>query len=427
MRLIENVTKIKHTKFGIGIYKETIASSQIILVVFPCGEKKLSMDAFKMGIISIIEDELIHPTPTQKSTATKPTLIGNMMQFDSSPTKIGKRNVLEAFSTDNSILFNESYTIIGEEMIADTINACYDLTIIGNLKVKKIEVKGSLTVLGDIEAEDIICPKTLFSSGSINATTLEVGGDLIAESIKKCSNLYCNGSVIVQKSVDLEDSEIDKVILAGEGIVGSGSLSTQYGVAVEYFEYDGNIHGKIIELDTNTTIDKSGAPSKQDFVDFSYSSLIEDLTHAISSEINKCGEQGEEAILAFAKELQTGNPRNLEDWHTIFSLVINISYSDRIDNLLDFLILFYAKKILPKEMLDYESVEHIFKTPYIEAQAIAHTLPFQTHNVREFILALKILTTYDEELNLDKEDTLDKIFQSIGIKYKTVKSFFVSK
>ncbi len=425
MRLIENVTKIKHRSFGIGLYKRRLTSSNAIVVEFSVGEKNLSMDAFGMGLISVVEEA---PAP-QIRTASVSTIspnINNMIQYDTAKTQIGGKNILEAYSSNKSLLFNESYTIVGIEMNADSIHACYNLTVVGDLRCKKIVVMGSLTVLGDMFVDEIVCQNTLLCQGTLSTISAEVGGDLIAESIAKCSKLSCGGNVIAQKTIDIEDSRVEKAMVAGEGIVGEGNFSSQYAIAVEYFEYDGDIEGKVIELDTDTSFGEKRTDTTS-IEGVSYEYLLNSLEKAISEEIVSRGVEGEDEILDFAKNIATSNIANLSDWNEIFTQVIDISYLDEIDNLRDYLFLFYAQKILPREILEYETVEHIFKQPYEDAAILAADLPFSTRNISEFIMALKIITTYEDELQINKEEALDKMFQSIGIKYNTVKSFFVNK
>ena len=95
------------------------------------------------------------------------------------------------------------------------------------------------------------------------------------------------------------------------------------------------------------------------------------------------------------------------------------------ENFKDYLILFYAQKILPKEIQGYETVEHIFEKPFEDAQAEGIELPFTVSDIKEFEITLRIVLLYYHELGYSRDELLDKMFQSIGIKYSTVGSFFV--
>ena len=59
----------------------------------------------------------------------------------------------------------------------------------------------------------------------------------------------------------------------------------------------------------------------------------------------------------------------------------------------------------------------------IEAEKSLDTLPFHARNVDDLAYALKTVTFCSNELKIDVDEAFDRIFQSIGIKYKTVKAF----
>lgn len=423
MHLVENQTKLKHRTFGIGTYKRRHSSSDAIIIEFSKGEKTIAMTAFDKGLISVVEEESLILHEVEREEDNSINSVGNMIQYEKSDIQIGGKNVLKAFSSDKSLLFNESYTIIGDKTTAESIRACYDLTVVGNLEAKKIEITGSLTVLGNIKAEEIYCNNDLLCQGDLIADFIEVGNDLIVKSIEKCKKLCCGGSVIAQKTIDTQDTNIEKVVIAGEGIVGSGNFSSKSVVAVGYFEYEGEVEGKIYDLDMDTVYGKERTSIK----DLSFEELISAIKKIIVNNIVEYGDEGEDSILNFVKSLKDIDISNLNDWHVIFEHVVEISYLNEIDNLKDYLILFYAKKILPKEMIEYESVEHIFKQPYEDAVVLAEDLPFFVNSIEELILSLNIVSKYGDEINIDQDKAYDKIFQSVGIKYNTVKSFIINK
>lgn len=428
MHLIENITKLKHRTFGVGTYKKHHDASNAIIIQFANGEKIIAMEAFDKGLISVIEDDKVKEVLASKEEDNNDiNTTASVKQYDSSEIQIGGKNLIQAFSSNVPLMFNESYTIIGDDMKSEYIRACYNLTIIGNVNAKEIEVKGNLTVLGDIKAEKINCNNNLLCEGNIIAEHIEVGNDLIVESIKKCKNLYCGGKLIAKKSMDINDTEVEDVVFAGEGIVGTGKFSSKSAVAVDYFDFNGEIKGKIYDLDLDTVYGEERRDNKQSFKQLSCEEIIETLKEAISNKIISCGENGEDDILNFTKKLEEINIACLNDWHYIFKQVIDISYSNEIDNLRDYLILFCAKKILPKEIINYESVEHIFKQPYEDAVVLAEDLPFFVNSIEELILSLNIVSKYGDEINIDQDKAYDKIFQSVGIKYNTVKSFIINK
>ena len=48
MQLVENRTKLKHTKYGIGVYKGKYSETSITVDFPKHGEKHLSITAFKL-------------------------------------------------------------------------------------------------------------------------------------------------------------------------------------------------------------------------------------------------------------------------------------------------------------------------------------------------------------------------------------------
>lgn len=308
-------------------------------------------------------------------------------------------------------------------MEANSIYACYNLTVVGDLKVEKIEVKGSLTVLGNLSASEINCQNDLFCKGRIDADSIDVGTDLIADAVK-CKRFDCGRNTLVKTTIDLEDARTEKVMVAGEGIIGSGNFTVQKAIAIEYFEYDGNIEGKVLELDTDTSFGKE-IIIEQESEEVSFEELISKAKEALTQKMIPSGNDSEDNLLEFAKKISEVDVTNTADWFNTFSYVINISYLDKIENFRDYLFLVYAREILPKEMVEYETIEHIFKKPLDEASNEANEMSFAAQNIEEVMLALKIVILYHNILSVDKDEALDKIFQSIGIKYNTVRAFFV--
>lgn len=421
MNLVENITKIEHKKYGVGtlVNKD---SNMFITVSFPkIGNKKFSISSFKEGILKIVEESV---SVKEKEIFNENS--DDIIQFDSASMQMGNRNVIEAMVSNNNLVFNESYTIIGNKTCANSIYACYNLTVLGDLCVEKIEVKGSLTVLGKIKAKEIVCENFLFCNGKIESDRIDIGRDLISESIK-CSELLCGGNVIVQTTIDVENTEIDKTIIAGEGIIGGGVFSAQNAVAVEYFEYDGEIKGKVFELEEELSAEESTTDTYIIDKEITYDDLLNKIRDVIEKDVNEAGSKSEDDLLEVAKRISESDVLNTSDWLNVFANVIDISYFDKIENFRDYLVLFYASKILPVEMINYETVEHLFQSPLREAKENGLELPLQYKSVDDFLLCLKIANLYWNELGYDKDELMDKIFQAIGLKYVTVKSFFTKK
>lgn len=88
----------------------------------------------------------------------------------------------------------------------------------------------------------------------MNVAIIFIGRDLVVDSVK-CENFTCDGNALIRTTIDIERyARIDKTIVAYEGVIGEGSFSAKNAIANEYFEFSGDIEGKIVELDTNNIV-----------------------------------------------------------------------------------------------------------------------------------------------------------------------------
>ena len=147
------------------------------------------------------------------------------------------------------------------------------------------------------------------------------------------------------------------------------------------------------------------------------------MNKKISEELEKAGEVDEDQMVDFVKKISDTDTDLLSDWEKLTKALVELSYVDRITNLYDYLIIIMAAKLLPEEIVGYETIEHVFDNLLVEAEKELDTLPFHAKSVEDFAYALKIVTLCSNELRIVQDEALDRIFQSIGIKYKTVKSF----
>ena len=177
-----------------------------------------------------------------------------LVQFDGEIDKIAGKNVIEAFMGEDSVIFNETYIVLGEHTKALKIHAMYDLTIIGNITVQECVVNGSLIVIGEAHVSNLTCYNDLICKGNLYADKIYVGGDMNVESIV-CDEMICDGNVVLKTTANINKcAQINKTIIACEGIMGAGTFSAVNAIANEYFEFDGKYEGKILELEMDTTI-----------------------------------------------------------------------------------------------------------------------------------------------------------------------------
>lgn len=345
--------------------------------------------------------------------------MSDIIQFDTSEIVVGGVNIAEAICTEKDLIFNESYTVVGKSLKAPSIYACYDLTILGDLEVTEIEVRGNLFVTGNIKATQISCLKSIICSGNIFTETV-VGNEIIANDIT-CQRIISTGNIVARTTIDISESlKTEKSVMTGEGILGSGQFDSQGAIAVEYFNFDGRVLGKVIELETDSEFGEPHSCSQND----------EDLTEfaartkeRILKELQKAGEVDENELVNTITRLSGIDDNMLSDWKLLSEYLVELSYLDRITNFRDYLFAIMAKKILPKEITGYETIEHVFGKMLVNINKELDSLPFHAKNVEEFAYALKIIVFCEKEINMEKDEALDRVFQSVGIKYKTVKAF----
>lgn len=345
--------------------------------------------------------------------------MGDFIQYDTSEIVVGGVNIAEATQNSKRLVFNESYTVAGERISAPSLYACYDLTVIGGLDVEEVEIQGNLFVMGNIKAKKLSCLKSIICSGDIEAETI-FSSEIVANNIA-CSSISCSGNVVVRTTIDVrEDLQSEKSIMAGEGILGRGHFSAKNAVAVEYFDFEGKVLGKVMELDTDATF---GAPHAASAEELSFDEASTLMKRKISEELQKAGEIDEDQLVGFVKKISETDADLLSDWENLTADLVDLSYKDRIANLRDYLIVIMATKLLPEEIVGYETIEHVFDNLLIDAENEIDDLPFHAKSIEDFAYALKVVTLCSNELRIDKDEALDRIFQSIGIKYKTVRSF----
>lgn len=341
----------------------------------------------------------------------------NYIQFDTSETIIGGKNICEAVETDKRLIFNESYTVIGPYLKAPEIYACYDLTVEGSIIVDKLEVRGSLFVSGNIKAKILSCEKSIICKGNIESD--ELFADEIISNNVFANSINCSGNLISRATIDARESvNVDNNVFAVEGILGTGSYSARNSVAGEYVEIDGSITGKVLELDRI-----SKGTEEIHLANATLDNLTEAINEKIIESLRNAGEIGEEELLECISKISSLDNQMISDWKKLSRSVVELSYVDHLDNLRDYLFVLFAKRVFPREITEYETVEHVFSKLLDEAESNVDRLQFHADDVYEIANSIRIVLLCENEIKIDKKEALDRIFQSIGIKYKTIESF----
>lgn len=208
--------------------------------------------------------------------------------------------------------------------------------------------------------------------------------------------------------------------MAGEGILGSGQFSAKNASAAEYFDFNGEVVGKVIELETDASF---GEPHPVTSEEETFDALSQKFHAKIKEKLQKVGDVNEDELVEFVKQLSDTDKGMLSDWKFLTANLVELSYLDKITNFRDYLIAVMAAKMLPEEIVGYETLAHVFDSLMLEAEKNLDELPFRAKTIEDFAYALRIVTLCENELRIDKDEALEKIFQSVGIKYKTVKGY----
>lgn len=335
-----------------------------------------------------------------------------LLQFDSSNEPIGRSNVMEAISVENDVIFNESYIVIGKKLKAENIHATYNLTIIGNVEANTLLVNGDLVVDGDIRVKNLQCLKHIVCSGKIQVDSIKCDGDIYAKKIDT-SEIESMGSVLVSTSIDSEKKcKIERNLIVGEGISGSGMFEVENAIASDYFDFDGESKGNIFEISTMfMNRDETKVDDKEDFntkfnkmLNDYMNNLCEDEEDVISDSLRKCAEIQQTSF---------------EELHYLFEEIVRISYLDDITNLRDYIIVEYADRVFSVELKGYETIEHVFTL--LNKKVVRNQLEYKANRLIDFVFSLKAIQYCFED---SADEMADKVFSYVGIRYKIVKRQF---
>lgn len=426
MNLIENKTKFTHLSkpsWGVGIFRKS--EGGYITVEF----ENVGIKKFSMSNINTMLKVVGEPVPQKQATPHTSTAYvsvntqnGSLIQYDGETGGIAGKNVIEAFEGNDSIIFNETYIIIGEHTEALKIHAMYDLTIMGDVTVQECVVNGSLTVIGTARIANLTCYNGFICKGDLYSDKIYVGGDMIVDSIV-CDELICDGNIAIQTTVNInQNAQIGKTMVACEGIMGAGKFSATNAIANEYFDFDGEYEGKILELEMDNTISNS-VPVKVAPVE-TIEEIIDLVNQKLVEEYSKCPSLDEEAIIEHLRTLgaiENKELRTLPIIEPLFSKLTDLSYQDKIETIEDYLTVLVAQRDLPSEVLSYKSIDHIRKLFLPKAQCEMEKLSFEPTSIGQFANILSMAVQFEADLSPDWEMLMNKIFESVGLKYSTVR------
>lgn len=343
-------------------------------------------------------------------------------EFYNSELKIEDINILEAAIYDEEIVFNESYTIIGKKIEAKKIHGCYNLTVLCDILADEIVVNGDLIVNGNLSAKTVNCEGNFMVSGAVKVENLFAGADLIAGEIIT-DNIDIKGNLLIKNALDIKETiNSDGYVIVGDGISGQGEYSAKGSIAVEYFDFDGDINGTITELNSHSQF---GEPykNKENIDNINTERLLCMLNENIRKEITKAYNTDQNALETLISQWAKLDENEICSWNELLKYIIRLSNTDEIENLRDYLALFYAVKVFPEELQEYEAINHVFTVLMPTVFYSITKMPYKADNIEELALSLHIVAKYGPEIPYGSELIYDKIFQSIGLRYETVKMF----
>ena len=447
MDLIPGVSKLVHKMFGVGIFVEIKKSgnNEHIHVKFDSKEIKqfIYPTAFESGLLK------------EYSETGEHKIIGKQTrQVDSNSSISDKENILIGSSIDSGVVFNESYTVVGDIDVDKYVIANYDLTVVGSVNCLELEVKKSLTVRGNIECDKLTCNGFLNVTGEIRCKEIVVGEWISAEAII-CNKLVCS-NVVVQTIIECEELlESDNSIVACEGVISSGDVKAQYIYAVDYFDNSGEVEGNVYEASTSgnpaqKVVEKIVERIVEKKVEVPVTKIVEKRVEVPVPQIvekrvevpvhkkytateaallwkNSMKEYyhsiinlDEEGVCDSIKKMANNEPPRMNDVHDMMTRIIEISYLSRVDNFYDYLVLVAATEFLPEELKHYDTVEGVFTYMFDEAVASVSDMDFWVDSVNEFQYALWVIVNYSDKLGIPVAIAFDKVFSSVGLRYSTV-------
>lgn len=429
MNLIDNVTKFTHRNmpsWGTGVLVQSDGPN--ITVNFEnAGIKKFVKKHINTFLIVMDEPgikadnsiELNSQDVPQKSAARRSTLI----QYDGEDNSIAGKNIIEAFEGNDSVIFNETYFVIGDNTKACKIHGMYNLTFIGDITVQECVVNGSLTIFGNAHITNLTCQNELICKGNLFSEKIYVGGDMIVDSVT-CDELICDGNVAVKTTANINQlGQVAKTIVAYEGIMGAGKFTVQNAIANEYFEFDGDYEGKIIELETDSII--SDNASQKVLPDKTIEEVITLANQKLKDEYEEYTSLDIEEVINHLRRLYSIENKELKllpSAAPLLSELAKLSSQNRIETLEEYLTVLVAKKLLPEKIFIHESLNNL-KDPYLtKARSDVTELTFQPVSIEQFTRVLFMAVKFENKLSKEWECIMDKIFESVGLKYITVSS-----
>lgn len=104
---------------------------------------------------------------------------------------------------------------------------------------------------------------------------------------------------------------------------------------------------------------------------------------------------------------------------SLINRICELTYKNKIENLLNLLLIVWAKNTFPETIKKYDTIDLVFSTLYEDALSRVNRMPFHADNLEDVSIALYIAEKYKDDLPLPFEVAADKILSEIGLRYST--------
>lgn len=155
--------------------------------------------------------------------------------------KSGNSFFINNVKSRTEAIFKASYIVGSNLHIEGKITALFDLIVVGDIYAQDIDVKGSLTCLGNCTIDNSITVQGKMFGKRVRATNIEVHDELTAQEVD-VDILNVDGNIIVGKTLAVEGSvESGQKILCGETAYGAGTISAYEIITGEELDMDEGI------------------------------------------------------------------------------------------------------------------------------------------------------------------------------------------
>ena len=96
-----------------------------------------------------------------------------------------ERNVIfpESLFIDEDVLFECSCVCLGDVIIRGSLNAQYDLRVLGKVVADSIHISGYFDCANDVESDSLETGKSCTVSGNVNVKQINIGGSFVCDEL----------------------------------------------------------------------------------------------------------------------------------------------------------------------------------------------------------------------------------------------------